>query len=91
MRILLAAAIVLAAFAALPTASAWEPPAIPCQTGIAGTDCSVGAFDCAVGVGYRTGGASYQYAGAWCGRPTWYPCVLAYADTNGNVASCLLG
>ena len=74
----------------LPGDSAAAPPALPCQSGIAGSWCTVGAFDCKATVGYQTGGPAYQYAGAYCGRDLWYPCVVAYADTRGNVESCLV-
>jgi hypothetical protein len=70
--------------------SAIAPPALPCQTGIAGTDCAVGALDCAVHVGYRTGSGSFEYVSLYCGPELWAPCTLAYADTTGQVYSCLV-
>jgi hypothetical protein len=74
----------------LPAASAAPPqPPTVCQTGIAGTDCAVGYGPCAAHAGYRTGSESYEYAGAYCGPPTFAPCTVAYVDTRGNVASCL--
>jgi hypothetical protein len=88
--VLLPAALAFALLATLtPTATAAAPPGIPCQDGIAGPDCSVRALDCGVGFGYRPA-SQYAYAGAGCGRPTWYPCELASVDTDGNVRSCLI-
>lgn len=90
-RLLAALALLGALAAALPAASAWEPPALPCHTGIAGTDCGASVLDCAVTAGYRTGSSSYEYVRAACGPELWAPCELVYADTSGNVRTCLLG
>jgi hypothetical protein len=72
------------------SSAAIAPPALPCQSGIAGTDCAVGAFGCAAHVGYRTGSSSYEYAAAACGPEPWAPCTLVYVDTTGQVYSCLV-
>jgi hypothetical protein len=66
------------------------PPSLPCQNGIAGADCAVGALGCTVRAGYRTGSEHYEYASAYCGPELFAPCTLAYVDTNGNVYSCLV-
>jgi len=90
MRALLLAVVALAALAAIPPAHA-SGPTLPCQNGIAGTDCGVGALNCTLAAGYRTGSQQYEYARAYCGPELWAPCELAYADTDGNVRTCLVG
>jgi|SRR5688572_9816403 len=66
------------------------PPELPCQSGIAGSWCTVGALDCAATVGYQTGSQSYEYARAYCGPELWSPCELVYVDTRGELRSCLV-
>lgn len=72
------------------SSAAVAPPELPCYTGIAGSWCTVGALDCKATVGYRTGSEPYPYAGAYCGPHLWYPCMIVYVDTLGNLESCYL-
>ncbi len=80
----------LTAVVATPVEAKVTPPELPCQTGIAGSDCAVGALDCVAHAGYRTGSQSYEYAYVYCGPTLWAPCTVAYVDTDGNVYSCLI-
>lgn len=70
--------------------AALAAPGLPCYTGIAGSWCTVGHADCKATAGYQTGSASYEYATVHCGPDLWAPCTVAYADTRGNVGSCLV-
>ena len=90
MRIVLVAALGLATLAAIPTAHAAGPVTNPCTTGIAGSWCTASAADCSATVGVQTAPEHYEYARAYCGPELWAPCQVAYADTRGNVDSCLL-
>ncbi len=89
--LVLAAASAFALAFLLPHGDAKVPvPDLPCQNGIAGADCAVGALDCTVRAGYRTGSNSYEYASVSCGPELWAPCTIAYVDTTGTVYSCLI-
>ncbi|MES2155591.1 MAG: hypothetical protein V4510_10690 [bacterium] len=88
MRLFLAALLLVTVIAALPPAHAASGPTNPCTTGIAGSWCTVGAADCTATVGYQTAPQQYDYARVHCGPELWAPCTV-YADTRGNVETCL--
>ena len=88
MKPLLASLLLALAALAIQPMAADPGPVVPCQSGIAGTDCGVTVGSCGAGAGWRTGSDPYEYVRARCGPPTFSGCTV-YADTTGRVEQCL--
>src|ERR1041385_3475535 len=88
MKPLLASLLLALAALAIQPMAADPGPVVPCQSGIAGTDCGVTGGSCGAGAGWRSGSHPCEYVRARCGPPTFSGCTV-YADTTGRVEQCL--